>query len=73
MDSVFLEADEALKDAERRPTAQKGGAHAPPLRIKFNYFLWHISVAIHILFYKGHNYGVITNHRHKGDNNLYNP
>ena len=30
MDSVFLEADEALKGAERRPTAQKGGSARPP-------------------------------------------
>lgn len=30
MDSAFQEADEAFKGAERRPTAQKGGAHAPP-------------------------------------------
>ena len=30
MDSAFQQTDEALKGAERRPTAQKGGAHAPP-------------------------------------------
>ena len=29
IDSVFQKADEALKGAESRPTAQKGGAHAP--------------------------------------------
>ena len=29
-DSVFHEPDEASKGAERRPTAQKGGAYAPP-------------------------------------------
>lgn len=29
MDSAFQESDEALQGAERRPTAQKGGAHAP--------------------------------------------
>ena len=30
MDSAFQEADEAFKGAERRPKAQKGGAHASP-------------------------------------------
>ena len=30
IDSAFLQAFEAFKGAERRPTAQKGGAHAPP-------------------------------------------
>ncbi len=30
MDCVFQQAHEALKGAERRPTAQKEGAHAPP-------------------------------------------
>ena len=29
IDSVFQVVDEALKGAERRPTAQKGGAHVP--------------------------------------------
>ena len=30
IDSAFQQADEAFKGAERRPTAQKGGAYAPP-------------------------------------------
>ena len=30
MDSIFQQADEAFKGVERRPTAQKGGAPAPP-------------------------------------------
>ena len=29
IDSAFQQADEAFKGAERRPTAQKGGAHPP--------------------------------------------
>ena len=31
IDRAFQQADKALKGAERRPTAQKGGAHAPPV------------------------------------------
>ena len=37
MDSVFQQADEAFKGAERRPTAQKGGAHAPPKKFTINF------------------------------------
>lgn len=41
MDSAFQEADEAFKGAERRPKAQKGGAHAPSmLHSTFSYGIY---------------------------------
>jgi len=42
MDSIFQQADEALKGAERRPTAQKGGAQAPPKKIRFSSEMFHM-------------------------------
>ena len=41
IDSVFQQTDEAFKGAEGRPTAQKGGAYAPPKTL--NFFLFYNS------------------------------
>ena len=46
IDRTFQEADEASKGAGRRPTARKGGAHAPPLNHTQTDINWSAMAAI---------------------------